>query len=199
MAVVLLRIQRRNQQLEFHSDRLLGAEGGFQLLARDRYLFWIAILTVLLNVVNTSGEHMLSRLLQNESILRYGEAAASLAERRRYIAMFMGDYLTWTNAVGLLTQLLLVSRLIRYAGVLRSLFILPCISLTSYSVMAFAPVLALVRSTDHPASGKTPCPGTHPTTAGARLFRRTQPAEPTGCRGVTFNGVLHGPAGHQSA
>jgi len=123
----------------------LGPEGGFQLLAHDRYLLWIAVLTVLLNVVNTSGEYLLSRLLQNESILRYGGAAASLAERQRFIAVFMGDYLTWTNAVGLLMQLLLVSRLIRYAGVRKSLFVLPCISLTCYSVIAVAPVLALVR------------------------------------------------------
>ena len=174
----------------------LGSEGGFQLLLRDRYLFWIAVLTLLLNTVNTSGEFVLSKLVQDESIRRYG---ADLVQRGQFIGTYYGSFQIWMNTVGLLTQLLLVSRLIRYAGVLRSLFILPCISLTSYSVMAFAPVLALVRSTDHPASGKTPCPGTHPTTAGARLFRRTQPAEPTGCRGVTFNGVLHGPAGHQSA
>ena len=145
IAVDRREVKRGGAETAREAAEPLAAEGGFQLLMRDRYLFWIAILTVLLNVVNTSGEYVLSRLLQNESILRYGQAAASLEERRRYIAMFMGDYLTWTNVVGLLTQLLLVSRLIRYAGVRRSLFVLPCISLTSYSVMAFAPVLALVR------------------------------------------------------
>jgi AAA family ATP:ADP antiporter len=123
----------------------LGSEGGFQLLSRDRYLFWIAVLTVLLNTVNTSGEYVLSRLLQDESIRRYGADLVSQAQRGRFIGMFYGSFFTWTNTVGLLTQLLLVSRLIRHAGVRRCLFILPCISLTSYSAMVFAPVLALVR------------------------------------------------------
>jgi ATP:ADP antiporter, AAA family len=123
----------------------LGAEGGFQLLWQDRYLFWIAVLTVLLNVVNTSGEYLLARLLQDQSILRYGEAAASLAQRQRFIAVFEGDYLTWTNLVGLLSQLFLVSRLIRHAGVRKCLFVLPSISLTAYSIIAIRPVLALIR------------------------------------------------------
>jgi ATP:ADP antiporter, AAA family len=123
----------------------LGSEGGFQLLSRDRYLFWIAVMTVLLNTVNTSGEYVLSRLLQDESIRRYGADLVSQAQRGRFIGMFYGSFFTWTNTIGLLTQLLLVSRLMRYAGVRKSLFVLPCISLTSYSVIAFAPVLALVR------------------------------------------------------
>lgn len=123
----------------------LGLEDGFQLLLRDRYLFWIGALTVLLNVVNTSGEYVLSRLLQNESIARFGEEASTLAQRERFIAMFYGGYLTWTNAAGFVSQLLLVSRIMRYAGVRRSLFVLPSISLTGYSLAAAAPVLALAR------------------------------------------------------
>ena len=123
----------------------LGSEGGFQLLARDRYLLWIAVLTVLLNWVNSSGEYLLGSLVKNESILRYGEDLVSEPQRLRFIGMFYGNFLTWTNVIGLLTQLLLVSRLIRYAGVRKSLFVMPCISLASYSAMAFVPVLALVR------------------------------------------------------
>ena len=90
------------------------------MLWRDRYLFWIAVLTVLLNTVNTSGEYVLGRLLQDESIRRYGADLASEAQRGRFIGMFYGSFLIWTNTVGLLTQLLLVSRLIRYAGVRKS-------------------------------------------------------------------------------
>ena len=123
----------------------LGSEGGFQLLFRDRYLFWIAVLTVLLNTVNTSGEYVLSRLLTDESIRRFGGELVSEAQRQRFIGMFYGNFFTWTNAIGLLTQLLLVSRLLRHAGVRKSLFVLPCISLASYSAIAFAPILALVR------------------------------------------------------
>ena len=79
------------------------------------------------------------------SILRYGAAAASLAQRQNYIKVFMSDYLTWYNAVALVSQLLLVSRLMRYAGVRASLFILPCISLAGYSAAFIAPALGLMR------------------------------------------------------
>src|SRR5262245_32902834 len=41
----------------------LGPEGGFELIAHDRYLMWIAILIVLLNVVNTTGQYILNRLI----------------------------------------------------------------------------------------------------------------------------------------
>jgi len=41
----------------------LGPEGGFELVARDRYLLWIAVLVILLNVVNTTGQYVLNRLV----------------------------------------------------------------------------------------------------------------------------------------
>src|SRR5262249_3935405 len=41
----------------------LGPEGGFELIAHDRYLLWIAVLIVLLNVVNTTGQYVLNRLI----------------------------------------------------------------------------------------------------------------------------------------
>jgi AAA family ATP:ADP antiporter len=138
-------IRRGGTEAAREAAQPLGAEGGFQLLFRDRYLFWIAVLTVLLNVVNTSGEYVLDKLLLKESIVRFGEVAAKGVQGRQFIGQFKGEYLAWQNAVGLLSQLLLVSRLIRYAGVRKSLFVMPCISLASYSTMAFAPVLALVR------------------------------------------------------
>jgi AAA family ATP:ADP antiporter len=119
----------------------LGAEGGFQLLLRDRYLFWIAALTILLNVVNTSGEYLLSKLLELNSM----ELFSDIVERQRFITGFVGDYLTWTNGLGLFCQLFAVSRVIRHAGIRGSLFVLPSIAMVSYSCFAFAPMLAVIR------------------------------------------------------
>ena len=45
----------------------LGPQGGFELIWQDRYLFWIAILIVLLNVVNTTGGYILNRLIVRRS------------------------------------------------------------------------------------------------------------------------------------
>ena len=121
--------------------------GAWTLIRQDRYLFWIAILTVLLNVVNTSGEYLLSRLVVQEAVATIGAGEALAGERARFIGGFYGSFFGWVNLLGLLIQLFAVSRLMRHAGVRGSLFVLPCLALVSYSVLAVAPVLAVVRIT----------------------------------------------------
>ena len=54
----------------------IGKQGGFELIFKDRYLFWIAILTVLLNVVNTTGGYLLDRLIANEALVSIGAGDA---------------------------------------------------------------------------------------------------------------------------
>ena len=49
------------------------------------------------------------------------------------------------NLVGFLVQLFVTSRIIRILGVRGALFILPVLALVNYSVMAVAPILAVVR------------------------------------------------------
>src|SRR5262249_34240475 len=45
----------------------MGKDGGFTLLAKDRYLLLIGALTLVLNNVNTIGEYVLSRTLLEEA------------------------------------------------------------------------------------------------------------------------------------
>ena len=52
----------------------LGRDGGFELIWQDRYLFWIAVLIILLNVVNTTGQCILNRLIVGEAAARFGSA-----------------------------------------------------------------------------------------------------------------------------
>ena len=116
----------------------LGKEGGFQLIWKDVYLRWIAILIVLLNVVNTTGEYLLSELITRAA--PPGEEAAE-----DFIGVFYGQFFGWLNLVGFVLQLFFASRAIRYLGVRGSLFILPVIALLNYSVIAVVPLLAVVR------------------------------------------------------
>src|SRR5690606_18736993 len=69
----------------------LGPEGGFELLARDRYLFWIAVLIVLLNVVNTTGGYVLNRLIVDEAAARFGTGEEALAASRQFVTAFSGS------------------------------------------------------------------------------------------------------------
>jgi ATP:ADP antiporter, AAA family len=121
------------------SERPLGKEGGFQLLLRDRYLLWIAVLIVLLNVVNTTGEYTLSKLVVLE--------AAARGDSVRFINQFYAQFYMAVNLLGLLLQSFAASRIIRYAGVRGALFVLPALALISYSVLALVPVLMVVRWT----------------------------------------------------
>jgi ATP:ADP antiporter, AAA family len=123
----------------------LGPEGGFELVFKDRYLFWIAILIVLLNVVNTTGGYVLNKLIVEEATARFGTDPAAIADSRQFITAFSGSIIATVNLVGFLLQLFVTSRVIRYLGVRGALFILPSLALINYSIIAVAPILAVVR------------------------------------------------------
>jgi AAA family ATP:ADP antiporter len=54
---------------------------------------------------------------------------------------------TWVNAVSLILQAFVVSRIFKYIGVRSALFILPAIALTGYTAVALLPILSVVRLT----------------------------------------------------
>jgi AAA family ATP:ADP antiporter len=123
----------------------LGPEGGFELVLKDRYLFWIALLIVLLNVVNTTGNYLLNTLVAQEAAARFGTDAAADTEKARFLTAFFGSMSATVNLVGFLVQLFVTSRVIRYLGVRGALFVLPVLALINYSIIAVAPILAVVR------------------------------------------------------
>ena len=123
----------------------LGPQGGFDLIRHDRYLLWIAVLIVVLNVVNTTGQYILNRLIVTEAASRFGTGADAVTESRQFVTAFSGSITASVNLVGVLMQLFLTSRIIRWIGVRGALFVLPVIALVNYSWIAVAPVLAVVR------------------------------------------------------
>ena len=61
------------------------------------------------------------------------------------MATFYGNFFTWVNAVALVLQALVASRLLKYGGFRVILLMLPVISLMSYAVMALVPVLIVIK------------------------------------------------------
>jgi AAA family ATP:ADP antiporter len=114
--------------------------GGFALIARSRYLVGIAALVVLLNWVVTTGEFVLSDWLAENARV---EAPASPAA---FIGRFMGGYYASITLVGLLIQILLVSRIIMRAGIARALMVTPVAFLLGYLLIGMAPVFALLQA-----------------------------------------------------
>jgi AAA family ATP:ADP antiporter len=134
---------RANQPMAQHADEKLSGEDGFALIFRSRYLILIASLIVLLNVVNSMGEFLLSSLVQQEAVQQF---AGNKAAMQRFIGGFYGDYFRWVNLLAILLQTFLVSRIINFMGVRGALYIAPSIAFVGYSVMAVAPVLMIVRA-----------------------------------------------------
>ena len=126
------------------AERPLGKEGGFELIFRNRYLMLIAALVVLLNIVNTSGEFLLSKLVVAEAARAF-PGAAMAAARERFIGEFYGSFFAWVNITALLLQSFVVSRIFKAIGPGRALFAGPTIALIGYSVILVAPLLGLVR------------------------------------------------------
>lgn len=130
------------RQMNKHADEKLAPGDGFALVFRSRYLILIASLIVLLNVVNTTGEFLLSSVVEQEAVRQFGSDKAAM---RSFIGAFYGDFFRWVNLLGVLIQTFLVGRIFNAIGVRGALFILPSIALAGYSMLAVAPLLALVR------------------------------------------------------
>ena len=120
----------------------LGKEGGFELIRKDRYLMLIAALTVLLNVVNTSGEYLFGRYVVEQANALHADAAT----RERFIGETYSQLFSAVNLIGFLLQMFVVSRVFKYLGVGKALFIHPVVALTGYLLMLRAPSLEAMRA-----------------------------------------------------
>lgn len=134
-------------QIEFQtvgSAPLRPGLGAFPLVFRTRYLLLIAVFVLLINWVNTTGGYILDKVA-----LRAAEAAVAAGETQltvgEFIGTFYADFFTIVNLFGLVLQLFIVSRIIKYIGVRVAVMILPVIAIGVYSLIAIVPALAAVR------------------------------------------------------
>jgi len=126
------------------ADKPLGREGGFGLIRKDRYLMLITGLVVLLNVVNTSGEYLFGRYVVEQAHAIHGTGAETAAARERFIGETYSQLFSTVNLLGFLLQMFVVSRLFKFLGVGKSLFVHPIVALAGYLLMLRAPSLQLM-------------------------------------------------------
>jgi AAA family ATP:ADP antiporter len=163
------------------ADKPLDKEGGFQLVFKSKYLFLIAMTVLITNVVNTTGEYILSNAAKNRSREQVpaslvvnspgGEGAEASASapgrstsaeidektlskeqaqelrdlRGANIGEFYGRFYFIVNLIGLLIQMFLVSRIIKYMGVRVALFVMPLVALGGYAAMGVIGGLMIIR------------------------------------------------------
>lgn len=135
----------------------IAGEGGFELVLRDRYLLFIACLMLVVNLVNTTGEFILSNAVRDHALAAIpptahaelvgaAREAAIETDRRELIKAFYGDFYSWVNAVAFVLQAFLVSRVIDKLGIRRALFVMPLIVFGAYAAIAAIGGLALIRA-----------------------------------------------------
>ena len=123
---------------------------GAKLVLVSKFLLLAALVTLFTNWVNTNGENLLFRVIQEALAVTAQEQSIAggqpmLAFVRDGTTAFYGNFYFWVNIVALLLQAFVASRLLKYGGFAALLLILPVIALMSYSVMALLPVLAVVK------------------------------------------------------
>lgn len=114
------------------------------------YLLAVAMMALLTNWVNTNGENLLFRVIQEglaAEAAREGlvEQVAVVSFVRHGMALFYGDFFFYVNCGALFLQAFVASRLLRFGGFGTILLALPTIALVSYSTMALLPILEVVR------------------------------------------------------
>jgi len=124
---------RTPDELRPPDEEKMGGPGGFTLVLKNRYLLLIALMMILANLVNTTGEYILGAKVKESY-----EGAVAIGD-------FYAGFFSVVNLVGLLTQLFLVSRIVRWIGVNRALMVLPLVAMGGYIMIALFPVLGVAR------------------------------------------------------
>jgi len=127
-------MHRRDGRRAEALEPMSALRGGFALVLGNKYLRLVALLVVLLNVVNTTGEYIVARMLTNH----VGQLALAdpSFNKQAFIGAFSGNYQFWVNVVALLIQAFFTSRLLKYRGLGGVLLALPLIALGGYAIIA---------------------------------------------------------------
>jgi AAA family ATP:ADP antiporter len=127
------------------ADRPVGEGNPFGIVLRHRYLLLIALLILLLNWVNATGEYILGSVVTATGAEQIAAGHLRVEDHGAFIGRFYADYFQVVNITGMLLQLFLVSRALKYLGVPVAVCILPMVALVSYGVAALIPSLGILR------------------------------------------------------
>jgi AAA family ATP:ADP antiporter len=120
------------------------ASNAFALVFRTRYLLLMALMLLVFNWVNTTGEYLLGSIVKETAQQLVATGQRPGLTEGQIIGDFYSTYFTATNILGLFLQLFVVSRVVKKFGVPWAVMILPMIALGAYNIIVFYPVLMAV-------------------------------------------------------
>lgn len=143
---VTVAVQRPRIRDDFQDS----GQSAISIIFSSRFLLATAIITLILSWVNTNGENLLFRIIQeflrDQAITqRIYDSTALLTYTRDGTTAFYGDFYFWVNIMAMLLQAFVASRILKYGGFGAILLAMPVVALISYSAMAFIPVLSIVK------------------------------------------------------
>ncbi len=118
--------------------------GAFRMVFQHKYLTLLAAFSLLFSFVNTNGEYMLGRLLQEDA--RDQIAAGILAKDAMgaHIGAAFNRFYLYVGIGTVLLQTFVVSRLVKHAGLRIAFYVLPAIALADATMVAVLPVLGVI-------------------------------------------------------
>ncbi len=122
-------------------DAPIHGANGFALVMRDPYLLLFAALIFVLNWVTKTGDYVLDSKLIAAA---HDAARATGVKQSVFIGEFKAHYFEWVNGLGVVMQLFVVSRIIKYLGMRAALVIMPIASLVGYSGSFAFPLLSVL-------------------------------------------------------
>lgn len=136
-----------DEREEEDKEKPLKGGGGFRLVFKSRYLLYLALLILVLNLVNTTGE-----VIRKGMFKRAAEETVEAIEVKDYeealaesISKLESGFNTLVNILAIAIQLFLVSRIFKWVGVRGAILVLPLVALGGYFFLAFGASLVLVR------------------------------------------------------
>jgi len=128
-------------------EQEMSKSGAFRVVFRNRYLLMIALMMMLTNWVNTTGEYVLGGVVEDAAVeASQGlEGEAQETAEKNFIGKFYSNFYFIVGLAGLVLQLFVVSRVVKYLGIRVAIMVLPLIALGGYIVIALYPVLRIMR------------------------------------------------------
>jgi ATP:ADP antiporter, AAA family len=146
-AVVERREQRQGETpAEADAPAVRDKHGGFELVLKHRYLLFIALFSLLFNWVNSNGEYMLSKVIKADAAAAVQRGEIDAKQVGDLIGATYANFFFYVNVAGVLLQTFVVSRLVRWFGLSKAFLFLPAIAIANASIVAFIPIVALVRA-----------------------------------------------------
>jgi AAA family ATP:ADP antiporter len=119
-------------------------KGGFTLVLSERYLLLLALFALIYNWVNSNGEYMLSRVIQDEAMKAIHAGKLAAQDKGNAIGAAYADFFFYVNVAGVLLQAFVVSRVVRWLKLPAAFLFMPVLALTNALLFAFVPFVAKI-------------------------------------------------------